>query len=389
MKSTPSPTTMSSSTSGDLAPTLTKCFADLEDPRREGSIDYPLHEIVILTVCAVICGADGFTAIESYGEGRKNWLGQFLELENGIPSHDTLGRFFGMLDPEGFETCFAQWVEAACEHIDEEIIAIDGKTLRRSYDREESKAALHMVGAWASENRLALGQVKTDEKSNEITAVPKLLEVLDLEGCIVTTDAMGCQKEITEAITEQKADYVLALKDNHSGLREDTEAIFERILESDFEAENRHESVTGGHGRVETRRCFTAEVEGRGLLDLEGWHELRTVALVEYERFEEGKTKTERRYFVSSLDASDPEKILEATRAHWHIENKMHWVLDVAFDEDQSRTRKGNADQNMAAVRRLALNLLANEDSLSVGVKNKRLRAGWDPDYLLKVLQQV
>lgn len=382
---------MSTSTTDDFAPTLTACFSGLEDPRREGSIDYPLHEIVILTVCAVICGADGFTAIESYGEGRKDWLGQFLELENGIPSHDTLGRFFGMLDPEDFEACFARWVEAACEQVDEEVVAIDGKTLRRSYDREESKAALHMVSAWASENRLTLGQVKTDEKSNEITAVPELLEVLDVSGCIVTTDAMGCQKEITEAITDQEADYVLALKDNHSELRENTEAIFERIQESDFEAENQHESVTGGHDRVETRRCVTVDVEGRGLLDLEGWHGLRTVAMVEQERFESGggETTTERRYFVSSLGACDPEKILDATRTHWHIENRMHWVLDVAFDEDQSRTRKGHAAQNMAAVRRLALNLLGAEDSLSVGIKNKRLRAGWDPDYLLKVLRQV
>jgi predicted transposase YbfD/YdcC len=381
---------MPAPSSDDLAPTLTACFSGLEDPRREGSIDYPLHEIVILTVCAVICGADGFTAIESYGEGRKDWLGQFLELENGIPSHDTLGRFFGMLDPEGFEACFARWVEAACEEIDGEVVAIDGKTLRRSYDREQSKAALHMVSAWAAENQLTLGQVKTERKSNEITAVPELVEVLDLEDCIVTTDAMGCQKEITEAITNQEADYVLALKDNHSELRENTEAIFKRIRESDFEAENQYESLKGGHGRVETRRCFTAGIEGRGLLDLEGWSGLRTVALVEYERFESGgETSVERRYFVSSLDASEPEKILDATRTHWHIENRMHWVLDVAFDEDQSRTRKGHAAQNMAAVRRLALNLLGAEDSLSVGVKNKRLRAGWDPDYLLKVLQQV
>jgi predicted transposase YbfD/YdcC len=212
-----------------------------------------------------------------------------------------------------------------------------------------------------------------------------------MEGCIVTTDArVGCQKEITEATTDQQADYVLALKDNHSELRENTEAIFERIRESDLEAENRHESVTGGHDRVGTRRCFTADVEGRGLLDTGGWSGLRTVALVEQERFESGgETSTERRYFVSSLGACDPKKILDATRTHWHIENRMHWVLDVAFDEDQSRTRKGHADQNMAAVRRLALNLLGAEDSLSVGIKNKRLRAGWDPDYLLKVLRQV
>lgn len=375
-------------TSSVPAPTLTRCFADLEDPRYEGSTDYPLDEIIILTVCAVICGADGFTGIASYGEGKKDWLGQFLKLENGIPSHDTLGRFFGLLDPESFEECFLKWVEAACEHVDEEIVAIDGKTLRRSYDRESGKAALHMVSAWASENGLVLAQRKTADKSNEITAIPELLEVLDVAGCIVTIDAMGCQKDIAEAITDEGADYVLALKDNQGELRADTEAFFERFEESAFEAYDEHTCAASGHDRVETRRCLAFEVEGKGVLDLEGWQGLRSVARVEYERYDVEKevTTTERRYFVSSLKA-DAEQLLDATRRHWQIENKMHWTLDVAFREDQSRIRKGHAAQNMAVVRRLALNLLRQDEKLEVGIKNKRLRAGWDEEYLLHLLQ--
>jgi len=371
---------------------LIEYFADLDDPRRTNSTDYPLHEIIILTICAVICGADGFTAIANFGEAKKDWLGQFLELKNGTPSHDTIGRFFGLLDPEAFEARFSRWVRAACEHTGGEVVAIDGKTLRRSYDRESNKAPLHMVSAWASENGMVLGQVKTGEKSNEITAIPELLKVLNVSGCIVTIDAMGCQKAITKAITDEGADYVLALKDNQGELRADTEAIFERLRESDNEPVHACKSVTGGHGRVETRHCWAVDVDGRGLVDLEGWHELRTVCMVEYERFEngeqDGEQTTERRYYVSSL-GPDAERLLEATRRHWHIENRMHWVLDVAFQEDQSRIRAGHAAQNMAVVRRLALSLLEQDDSLSVGVKNKRLRAGWDHKYLRTVLQQA
>jgi predicted transposase YbfD/YdcC len=214
------------------------------------------------------------------------------------------------------------------------------------------------------------------------------LEVLNVSGCIVTIDAMGCQQDITEAITDAGADYVLALKGNQGELRADVEAIFGGLRESEGEPRHACTSVTGGHDRVETRRCWAVDVEGKGLVDLDGWRELRTVCMVEYERFEDGEATTERRYYVSSL-ASDAETLLKATRRHGHIENRMHWVLDAAFQEDQSRIRAGHAAQNMATVRRLALNLLEQEDSLSVGVKNKRLRAGWDPDYLQRVLEQA
>lgn len=363
-------------------------FGELEDPRREGSTDYPLHEIIVLTICAVICGADGFTSIANFGKAKKDWLGQFLDLENGIPSHDTIGRFYRHLDPEGFEKCFLRWMQSACRQVEEEVVAIDGKELCGSYDRHSNKAALHMVSAWASENRLSLGQVKTEEKSNEITAIPKLLEALDVSGCVVTIDAMGCQTNIAETIVQEGADYVLALKDNQKGLRASVEAIFDRLVESDWEAHSPHKHVTGGHDRVETRRCWAVDVDEKGLVDQTGWDKLKSICLVEYKKFEDGETSTERRYFISSLEPN-PEKLLEATRRHWHIENRMHWVLDVAFREDDSRIRMGNAAQNMSAVRRLALGLLEQEESLSVGTKNKRLRAGWDHDYLEKILRQI
>ena len=228
-----SPQFMPASSKSAPSPALTEYFADLDDPRREGSTDYPLHEIVVLTICAVICGADGFTSIAGFGQAKKDWFRQFLELEHGIPSHDTIGRFFGLLDPEAFEACFSRWVSAVCEHVDGEVIAVDGKTIRRSYDRASNQAALHMVSAWASENGLALGQVKTADKSNEITAIPELLEVLNVSGCIVTIDAMGCQQDITEAITDAGADYVLALKGNQGELRADVEAIFGGLRESE------------------------------------------------------------------------------------------------------------------------------------------------------------
>nr|WP_279311171.1 ISAs1 family transposase [Salinibacter ruber] len=332
-----------------------------------------------------------------------------MELENGIPSHDTIGRFtigrftigqfFGLLDPEAFEARFSRrGFRGGCTRPVSTSTGRSSPSTARPCAAPTTetpakqpftwKVAVHMVSAWARENEITLGQVKTEEKSNEITAIPELLEVLDVTGCIVTIDAMGCQKAITEAITDEGADYVLALKDNQGELRADTESIFDRIRKSDREPPEACKSVTGGHDRIETRRCWAVDVEEKGLVDLEGWHELSAVCMVEYERVEDGERAIERRYYISSLDP-DAEALLKATRRHWHIENRMHWVLDVAFREDQSRIRAGHAAQNMATARRLALSLLEQEDSLSVGVKNKRLRAGWDHDYLRTVLQEA
>ena len=344
--------------------------------------EHPLIDIIGLTVCAVICGADGFTAIEAYGKAKRDWLGRFLRLPNGIPSHDTIGSVLARIDPEEFEASLRGWIQTIFDKTDGEVIAIDGKTLRRSYDAASNKAAIHMVSAWASKNHLTLGQVKTSDKSNEITAIPRLLELLDVSGCLVTIDAMGCQKKIAKQITDAGADYVLALKANQGELLEDTKALFERFGESESRW---HRSVHGDHGRVELRRCQALHVAGKGLLDTEGWPGLQTVCRVESERQAGGKLANETRYFISSLEA-DAEALLEATRTHWHIENKLHWVLDVAFGEDESRIRSGHAAENMAGVRRMATSLLKNETTSSVGIKNKRLQAGWNEEYLFKVL---
>jgi predicted transposase YbfD/YdcC len=368
-----------------------KHFAGVTDPRIERRKEHLLIDILGLTVCAAICGADGFVSTEEYGKSNKDWLERFLKLPSGIPSHDTIGGVLARIDPEEFEEGLREWTATIFEKTEGEVVAIDGKTLRRSYDSASKKAALHMVSAWASEDHqqgnLTLGQVKTADKSNEITAIPELLELLDVSGCLVTIDAMGCQKDITEKIVEGGASgYVLGLKGNQGELRRDTEAIFEQVGESkgDF-----CKSVHGDHGRVEVRRCQVLEVAGKGLVDTEGWEGLRTVCRVESERhLKGGDVQQETRYFISSLGA-DAEELLEATRTHWHIENKLHWVLDVAFREDENRIRSGHAAENMAGVRRLATSLLENETTSSVGIKNKRLKAAWDEEYLLKVLRAI
>lgn len=364
---------------------IAACFSAIEDPRLERTKLYRLDEIIVLAICAVICGADSFVAIEEFGKAKEDWLARFLKFENGIPSHDTIGRVLSLIDPVEFERCFLGWVRSACEATDGEVVAIDGKTLRRSYDRGSGKAALHMVSAWASERHMVLGQVKTEEKSNEITAIPELLQVLDLSGCIVSCDAMGCQRAIVEQVIDEGADYVLALKANQKQLYEDVKALFGRLESNGRAPERQHKSTDGDHGRVEVRQCEAVEVTGRRLED---WRGLKSICRVRSERYVEGETTIETRYFISSLPA-DAERLLEATRTHWHIENKLHWVLDVAFREDESRIREGHAPENMALIRRLALTLLKQETTSAVGIANKRLRAGWDEDYLLKVLQQI
>jgi predicted transposase YbfD/YdcC len=298
---------------------------------------------------------------------------------------------FAHLDPEQFAQCFTSWVKAISQLTQGQVIAIDGKTLRRSHDRANGKSAIHMVSAWASANHLVLGQVKVEDKSNEITAIPELLEVLDLAGCIVTIDAMGCQKAIAHQIVEQGGDYVLALKENQGQLYQDTTDTFEGGLRSGFEGleHDFHQTVGKGHGRIETRQCWVvSEPAVVEYLNQDGaWNALRSVALVRAQRVSGEEVEVEERYYISSLPG-DAQQILEATRTHWEIENCVHWVLDIAFDEDGSRVRQGNAPQNLAVVRHLALNLLKMEPSSKGGIKARRKRAGWDEAYLLKVLSQ-
>lgn len=363
-------------------------FAKLDDPRDERGKDHLLLDIVAITICAVICGAESWVDVELYGQSKQAWLATLLSLSNGIPSHDTFARVFARLDPEQMQQCFLSWIEAISQLSAGEVIAIDGKTLRHSYDSANGKGAIHMVSAWASANRLVLGQYKVDEKSNEITAIPELLRVLALEGCIVTIDAMGCQKQIAATIVDKGGDYVLALKGNQGGLFEDVQWLFEQAQAVQFQdvAHDFSQSIDKGHGRMEIRRCWTLS-ELDYLVQKPLWKGLQTVVMVQSQRQLNGQTSSETRYYISSL-ASNATKIAQAVRAHWRIENCLHWVLDVSFDEDACRIRKDYAPQNMALLRQIALNLLGQDKSTKAGIAARRKKAGWQDAYLLKILSQ-
>jgi predicted transposase YbfD/YdcC len=347
-----------------------------------------LVNILTIALCGAICGADSWVDIELFGESKQEWFAQFLDLSNGIPSHDTFGRVFARLDPERFQNCFVDWAEAICEKLPGQVVAIDGKTVRRSHDRTKGKAAIHMVSAWAAESQLVLGQVKVDDKSNEITAIPALLELLDVAGCIVTIDAMGCQKKIAQQIVDQDADYILALKGNQGNVSRDARTLFEDAEAIEFEDCAHCRTFTKDHGRLEIRECWsTAHPEYlQALYKWEQWPGLESVIRVRSERRFADKTESETRYFLSTLPGDDAEPLLTAIRTHWHIENRLHWVLDVTFREDDSRIRTGHAAQNMAILRHMALNLLKQETSSKRSIRGKRLKAGWDERYLVRVL---
>jgi predicted transposase YbfD/YdcC len=366
--------------------TITAHFSKLEDPRSDNK-SHLLIDMVVIAICAVICGADGWSNIELFGQAKYDWFKQFLRLPHGIPSHDTFGRVFALLDAEQFQHCFMAWAQAIQEVTQGEIVAVDGKKLRRSYDKTLSKQAIYMVSAWASENRLVLGQSKVDSKSNEIPTVPELLSMLEITGCIVTTDAMNCQKKTVHKVIEKGADYVLEVKDNQEGLHIAIQELFVYAAERAFTDCDYHKTVNRGHGRIETRECWTTSASDYlcYLPNLKHWTGLQSIAMVKSKRQTAQKTTTEFRYFISSLE-SDAQQTLKAVRTHWGIENKVHWVLDVVFREDDCRIRQGHAAQNLAVLRHIALNLLRQETTLKRGVKAKQLRAGWDHDYLLKVL---
>ena len=343
---------------------IVEYFAALEDPRIDRTKRHKLLDIVTIAICGTICGADNWVDIELFGNCKEEWFKSFLELPNGIPSHDTFGDVFARLDPEQFQHCSIEWVQAVAQLTQGEVVAIDGKTVRRSHDRTLGKGAIHMVDVWASSNGLALGQAKVEEKSNEITAIPKLLRLLELAGCIVTIDAMGCQKEIAQQIIEAQADYLLAVKKNQGQLYEDVRDLFEGAQEFDFEGVpyDFARTVNKNHVRLETRQCWV--ITDPDCLDYiqtrQQWVKLNAVVKVTAQR--------------------------EAARSHWGIENSLHWSLDVTFREDHSRVRKDHGPQNLAALRQIALNMLKQETTLKRGIQGKRLKAGWVEDYLLKVL---
>jgi predicted transposase YbfD/YdcC len=364
---------------------LSDHFAKLSDPRRR-KVVYPLVNIVTIAICAVICGADDFVAIAAFGRKKKAWLSQFLDLSAGIPSHDRFNAIFGALKPAEFAACLTSWIAALQEAFPGQVVAIDGKTLRRSFDAASGKAALHLVSAWATANRVSLGQVAVDAKSNEITAIPKLLKMLELSGCLVTVDAIACQTEIARQIVDAGADYVLAVKQNQKKLYNDVSWFFLVNIEDDFAGVRvrRHATTDKGHGREEMREYYVCAVP-RDFAARRRWPGLAALGCVVSRVERDGKSTCQRRYYILSKKLAAKE-FAAAVRGHWGIENQLHWQLDVTFGEDQSRLRRGHADENFSSLRRTALTLLKNNQSLACGVKNKRLAAGWDDDYLLEVL---
>jgi predicted transposase YbfD/YdcC len=374
------------------ATSISEHFATLTDPRRDHLKEHGLLDIVAITLCAVICGADGWVDVATFGRVKETWLRTFLALPGGIPSHDTFGRLFALLDPDEFRRCFLSWAQAVVGPPGEQVVAIDGKTLRRSHDRGIGKGALHLVSAWATEHGLVVGQVATDAKSNEITAIPALLKLLALEGATVTIDAMGCQTAIARQIVEQGADYILALKDNHAHLHDRVKRAFvdagaavgTTLSLADLVA---HTTVEKGHGRLERRRCLViGDPAYLAFIDPDGaWPGLKSVVLIESTRRIGTTVSTEARHYLSSLPA-DAKALGAAIRSHWGIENRLHWVLDVAFREDACRVRVGHAPENLAIVRHFALNLLRREPSRRASVATKRLCAALDDSYLRSIL---
>ena len=365
------------------------CFEQLVAPRMNRKKQHYLLDIIAITVCAVIAGADGWVDVEIFGKAKQAWLTTFLRLPNGIPSHDTFGRVFSLLDPVAFQEAFQMWVCTIQDRV-KGIVAIDGKTARRSHDRAKGKQAIHLVSAWACENELALGQVKVDCKSNEITAIPELLYMLDIQECLVTIDAMGCQRNIAKAIVDKNADYLLAVKGNQETLLEDVEQEFKHAQADEFtHMEHQYfETIEKNHGRIEKRQYWlTHDIQGLGTI--ERWPKLNAMAMCRATRTLKGETSVEDRYFITSAINKDVKKIAAGIRNHWGIENGLHWVLDVAFQEDQSRIRTGYAAENMATIRKIALNVLKNNKSKKGGVKAKRLQAGWNNDYLKEILLDV
>lgn len=368
------------------AGSLISHFSQLPDPRIERCQAHRLIDIVVIAICGAICGADSWVAIAEFGQAKQEWFKGFLALPNGIPSHDTFGRVFARISPAHFQDCFRAWIQSVIGQLDQEIVPIDGKTLRRSFDRASGKAPLHLVNAWAANNRLVLGQYPSEGPVDEICLLPELLRLLSLKGCIVTVDAIGCQKSIAAQILSQQADYVLAVKENQPKLLAHVRQVFdrsERQLRRDPSVDY-YETREEDHGRHEVRRYWITE-QLADFPQQAAWEGLRSFGMVESQRRIGKQLTVERRYYISSLE-DHARRFAQAVRAHWGIENSLHWVLDMAFDEDHCRVRLGHAPENLAVLRQIALSLLQQEKTANVGIQTKRLKAGWDHRYLAKVL---
>lgn len=366
---------------------LLRFFDEIEDPRMDRTKLHLLSDMLVIALCGVICGAGNWVEIELFGNAKSEWLRSILSLPNGIPSHDTFGRVFSLLDPDQFERCFRRFTAGLAESTGGKLIAIDGKALRRSFDKASDKAAIHMVSAWSEMNHVVLGQVATDAKSNEITAIPRLLKLLDITDSVVTIDAMGCQKDIAQGIVDQDAHYILQVKGNQPTLHDCLQGTFDDLTSGllPHVSYSFHEEVNKGHGRVETRRIWTTEwIDWYAARS--DWANLKTFVCVESVRTIGDATSTARRYYISDLGGHDAKTMLQYVRGHWGIENKLHWSLDVSFREDDLRNRAGYSAENFSRIGRLALNLLRQDKSCKAGVNGKRLKACLEQDYLLKVL---
>jgi len=366
---------------------LLRIFRDMPDQRMPGKVVHKLHDILVITVCAVISGLEHWTQIEDFAKANEQWFRSFLDLPGSIPSHDTFGKVFSVINPDKFELLIQKWIHCLVgSNTQQKHIAIDGKTLRKSFDTASGKAAIHILNAYVYENHAVFGQLKVDSKTNEITAIPKLLEMLQLKEATVTIDAMGCQKEIAQKITEKQGYYVFSLKGNQGTLKDDVQTFMDDLIANGSpQAYDYYENVEKSHGRIEIRKCWSCwDVDW--LNQKEQWAGLSCIATVECTRMINGNSSTERRYFISSHSGRQAQKIATLVRNHWRVENELHWTLDVSFNEDQCRVRIENAAENLARIRRISLLLLKNDKTCKLGIKSKRAKAGYDRNYLLTLL---
>ncbi len=366
--------------------TLSEIFKEFNDPRMARAKRHPLINIITIAICAVICGADNFVTMAEFGRSKKKWFESFLDMPNGIPSHDTFNDVINRLDQSAFVKCFTQWIKQLALK-DENVIALDGKVLRRTLDKMNDCKAVWLVSAWSVANNMCFGQIQVNDKSNEITAIPKLLALLDIKGATITIDAMGCQTEIAEKIVEQGAHFLLALKGNQGEFHQDISLYLDALISNQSnQSFDYYQSVNGDHGRIETRKTwFVTDLDWLQQRHPR-WAKVKGIAVIESERIIGDECSVERRYYITSHLDKDAQFIGEAIRSHWCVENKLHWQLDISFNEDQCRLRSGNAAANFSFLNKIALNLLKNEKTAKIGIKSKRLKAGWDENYMMNVL---